>query len=789
MLRGAPAGAGRVQGYPRRTELATFPVDAGDRSLKLGLTPYHDLAPWLNELQRRSDRVSVEVIGRSTQGRDLYLVTVTSPETPAQARRQERLRAKIQDDPAAAARDRALLEGYKAPVFVNANIHGNEWEGTDGARRVIERLATSDDPAVRGVVDTARVHVVVTMNPDGRVAGTRRNAADFDLNRDFITGSQPETRAVREAIIGAQPLVLVDEHGYTGTTLIEPGTPPHGQNYEYDLYLKHAYENALGMERAIQALGLPETTRADIPFRDFTPGEWDDWPPIFTPMYSVYHGAVGQTVEFPLRVNGAEYDTLPVTELRRRSEVNTRVAEATITAAVEYAVRNRRQLVADQVEVFRRGAAGEAQRTLADGAVPGFGPEDRYTTTFPRAYVVPAGDGQRSAAAAARLVDHLVANDVRVTRASAPFTAGGVRYGAGSYVVDMHQAKRGLANVVLEAGRDISEDVPVMYDISGWSHRLLWGASVDVVREGDLSVDGDPVAAAAPTGAVAARRGDDLLLRLDDPADVSAVNALLDAGVALRGREDGTAVAPAAARREVERVAERYGVRVEGVAPGTPGAALEDVTVAAAAGGDELTALAGMGFDVVPVSTAVLDAGFSWEGVDVLYVSTGLDRAALGAPARAALDAFVADGGVVTRGATGAAFNDSADLLDVTAVRGPGAANGVVAVENSGGPLTAGALPNSFVYSPLWFTDLGAGVVAEQRYASTDPLVAGHWRAGEDGAGGQQQAAGQASLVRGVDEDGTAVVSFGTEPLFRDHPKGLFAQVARAVHWTAVTAR
>lgn len=51
------------------------------------------------------------------------------------------------------------------------------------------------------------------------------------------------------------------------------------------------------------------------------------------------------------------------------------------------------------------------------GIVPGFGPEDVYTTTYPRAYVIPAGDRQRSATAAARLVDHLIANDVRVERA------------------------------------------------------------------------------------------------------------------------------------------------------------------------------------------------------------------------------------------------------------------------------------------------------------------------------------------------------------------------------------
>ena len=42
--------------------------------------------------------------------------------------------------------------------------------------------------------------------------------------------------------------------------------------------------------------------------------------------------------------------------------------------------------------------------------------------------------------------------------------------------------------------------------------------------------------------------------------------------------------------------------------------------------------------------------------------------------------------------------------------------------------------------------------------------------------------------VRGKDERGASVVMFGTEPMFRDHPKGLFSQVARAVLHTDVTA-
>ena len=38
-----------------------------------------------------SDRISTQVVGRSTEGRDLYLVTITAPETKKQARQQARV--------------------------------------------------------------------------------------------------------------------------------------------------------------------------------------------------------------------------------------------------------------------------------------------------------------------------------------------------------------------------------------------------------------------------------------------------------------------------------------------------------------------------------------------------------------------------------------------------------------------------------------------------------------------------------------------------------------------------
>ncbi|MGA4848673.1 M14 family zinc carboxypeptidase [Streptomyces sp. G5(2025)] len=783
----------RGRGYPREQKLPAPPENPADKSIKLGLTPYHGIAPKLNELQRIGERVSVEVAGRSAGGHPLYLVTVTAPESARETARQERMRERIENAPSAAAKDKAIKASYKTPVFINNNIHGNEWEGTDAALRLIEKLAKAKDKKSRSLLAHNRLYFNITANPDGRIAGTRANAGGFDLNRDFITASQPEARAVRAVAVAKQPAVVLDLHGYVNGTLIEPTTPPHGENYEYDLFLKNSYANALRMEAAVNGLGYTEekdgVRPAVIPFRDQEEG-WDDWPPIFTPQYMPFHGAVAtHTIEFPMQVNNAAYETQPVAELRRRAGINVDIAGAAMRASIEYADRHRATLIADQIEVFRRGATGAKQVPVSQETVPGvpgIGPEDVYTTEFPRAYVIPAasagGRGQRSATAAARLVDHLIAHDVRVERARHGFRLGGRTYPKGSYVVDMHQPKRGLANVMLAEGRDISGKVSTMYDISGWSLGRLWGASVDTVKsakKGELErVRAREVRAAAGVGYVAPRG--DLRLRLDDPREIAALNSLLAKGVSVRRDRNGGAIVPSSARRAATAAAKKYDVAF-GATKLRGGAALHRTRVAAAVTPGELFALREMNFDVVPVSTAVLNAGFDWNRTDALFVSAGLDHARLNAAAKAGLDRFLTrGGGLVGRGAAGAALNTATKLLAAKPVAGNGDANGVVRVANAGGTLTGGAPDHSFVYSPMWFTGLGSGVRVEQRYGTGSPLVSGHWRALEDGTGGPADAAGRASVVSGSAR-GADVVLFGTEPLFRDHPKGVFPQVGRAL--------
>jgi len=173
---------------------------------------------------------------------------------------------------------------------------------------------------------------------------------------------------------------------------------------------------------------------------------WDEFPPIFVPSFALLLSSIPYTIEAPLQPSGTGATAI------RRADIDTDVHEVAIKTSLKYIQDHRNEVIFDQAEVYRRGWAGEPLRNIPDGYVPGWGPEDNYNTTFPRAYVIPAGSRQRSAPAAKRVVDLLIASGGRVTVAKAAFTAGGQSYPAGSYILDLHQPKRGIVNSLLEPG-------------------------------------------------------------------------------------------------------------------------------------------------------------------------------------------------------------------------------------------------------------------------------------------------------------------------------------------------
>ena len=773
-----PAAAA-FAGYPQQNVLPVWPENPNDASIPIGVTPYHAIAPKLNALQAASDRVSARVAGTSSGGYDLYAVVVTAPETDAETAQQAAWSQWLEDDPVAARSDPALLANYKTPIFINANIHGNEWEGTDAALRVIEEFATSTDPEVEQLLRRNRLVFNITSNPDGRVAGTRANAAGYDLNRDLTIVSQPETRLIRDLIVATRPIISLDLHGYVNPTLLHPSTPPHNVNDEYDLFIKHGLQNALNIEQGLRELGYAETQRARIPFRDDAPGVWDDFPPIYVPSFSMLQSSIPYTVEAPLNPRGGN---LTPEERLRRSRINTDVHEVAIKTSLQYIQDHRAEVIHDQAEWYRRGWAGEPLREIPDGYVPGWGPEDRYTTTFPRAYVIPAGARQHSVPAVKRLVDLLIGSGGRVTQATEPFTAGGNNYPAGSYVIDMHQPKRGMVNSLLEPGIDLTDRVNDLYaGPAAWSQGLTWGATVDTLWDELPDVPRVRVYEGVAEGEVPP--GDtDLLLDPQDAADLLALNALLEQGVKVQRLTDGSIRIPRSARALAAEQAEEHGVTFRAAPNSWTGATLDKVVVAYVGGSEVPDTLAALGFERRQATATTLTSVLT-DDVDVLVVGGNLNPNSLNEANRAALNAFLArGGGVVGLGTAGSTFANNASLLSVTGTAAASLASGVANIVNHGGPVITGAIPHAFISQPVWYSNLGPGAVVEQSYAS-DPLLAGWWPVG--GNNGQSAAAGKASVVSALTPGGNGLVLIGTSPVFRLHPKGLQPQLGRAILWTA----
>jgi hypothetical protein len=248
---------------------------------------YTQIAPKLREFEMTSNRVRVEVIGQSAGGRNLFLVTISTPEAMGRLGDYQAIRRTMLNDPEKAQEMIDKFGDFKVPFFINASIHGGEVTGVDAAMRLIEKLAYSDEPEVQEILDNLIVLINVVQNPDGRIMGTRGNANGIDINRDFITQSQPETRATVKVYTEWNPMVVLDLHGFVNPMLIEPCTPPHNPNFEYDLYIKWALAQAEAMEAELFA---QTGFAAQIPYRD-DPLEWDDWPPTYAPMYAMFHGA------------------------------------------------------------------------------------------------------------------------------------------------------------------------------------------------------------------------------------------------------------------------------------------------------------------------------------------------------------------------------------------------------------------------------------------------------------------------------------------------------------------
>lgn len=140
--------------------------------------PYHDYAALTAELERLAADypalVTLSSAGRSVQGRDLWIATVSDADE------------EVEGSGGAGSIDGAASASEPKLLYV-ANMHGDEVVGREMMIYLLRHLLTEygRDPRITRLVDTTQIFIMPSMNPDGFELGQRANARGVDLNRDF----------------------------------------------------------------------------------------------------------------------------------------------------------------------------------------------------------------------------------------------------------------------------------------------------------------------------------------------------------------------------------------------------------------------------------------------------------------------------------------------------------------------------------------------------------------------------------------------------------------------------
>ena len=404
--------------------------------------------------EAKPDRlVQLETLGKSAQGRDMKMGIVSkdqasidhylsSTNPTALTKPSEML---------AALKDKTL--DYKLPVLVH-NTHADEQPGIDIITGLFNTFATKEKVTFNTTDEAGNAKTVTldiptllnkfiflfdfTENPDGDALNLRALANGLDPNRDASYQTNPEVRTVIQMINKWNPIALYDLHGFVKEFLIEPATPPHDPNFEYDLMSNLMLENAHHMGRA--GVANSKYDSYIIPKLDWGDG-WDDSFSGYTGVYAVYHGILGHTIEIP-----------------ESNQESYKAGRNAVLGGIDFLNQDPDRLLEMRLNFYLRGLnktedpKAENELVGPNGEIVGRVKNGR-PKFFPDYYVIPMGlDKDNDAQEAFNMIDYFKRNGVLVKELKEDIGS----YKKGDLVIDMAQAKRGYANHILYKGSNES---------------------------------------------------------------------------------------------------------------------------------------------------------------------------------------------------------------------------------------------------------------------------------------------------------------------------------------------
>jgi hypothetical protein len=209
------------------------------------LFTYEELIAYLEKVDTISARLKLVDIGKSPQGRPMYIAFISSPENIKNLERLRDINKTLALDPALSEQQKSdLIKEGRVFVLATLSMHSGEVGPSQSAPLVVYDLATTDDPDKLQWLQDVVYMMVPCHNPDGMdmvvnhykkykdtkyegssLPGVYHKYVGHDNNRDFIILSQDDTKAIA-AIYNKTwyPQVMVEKHqmGSTGPRYFVP---------------------------------------------------------------------------------------------------------------------------------------------------------------------------------------------------------------------------------------------------------------------------------------------------------------------------------------------------------------------------------------------------------------------------------------------------------------------------------------------------------------------------------------------------------------------------------------
>ncbi len=466
------------------------------------LPNYAQFSKYWETLARESDRMVLDTIGLTAEGRPQLLAVVSSPDNIRNREKYRQIAERLSHaEGLTEVQAKALAKEGKAVIWIDGGLHATE---VLGANQLIETMwqfvSMSDEETMRILNDV--IIVFVHANPDGMelVANWYMRESDpkkrnmqiprlyqkyigHDNNRDFYAVNQPESYNMNRALYQQwYPQIMYNHHqtGPAGTVLF---VPPFRDPMNYNLHaqiMTGLDQVGSAMHARFVAENKPGATmRAATLYSTWWNGG------LRTDAY--FHNIIGLLTETignptPMRIpfipdklmRNADLP-LPIAPQEWHFRQSIDYSVTANRAVLDFAQRYRETLMTRQwqmgaemiaagskdswtvwpkrLQAMKDAIAAAAPRTAPAAAADqafergGAGADLKFADMLrdpalrdPRGYILPSNQGDFPTAL--KFIEKLQKNAIIVHRASAAFTVAGKSYPAGSIVVKTAQAYR-----------------------------------------------------------------------------------------------------------------------------------------------------------------------------------------------------------------------------------------------------------------------------------------------------------------------------------------------------------